>query len=239
MSLWGKLAGGAAGLMIGGPLGGVLGLVAGHFTLDQWLGEERPSEKEVVFTVGVIALGAKIAKADGVVVRDEVYAFREVFKVPEDDMKNVARLFDLAKQDVAGFEAYARQLADLMSDDKPTLQDVLDGLFHIAKADNVLHPHEIDYLEQVADIFGFSHEEFESIKVRHVRDVGNNPYDVLGVPVGISNEDLKARYHTLVKENHPDILIGRGVPEEFLGIATERLKVINEAYDVIVKERQL
>jgi len=239
MSLWGKLAGGAAGLMIGGPLGGVLGLVAGHFTLDQWLGEERPDEKEVAFTVGVIALGAKIAKADGVVVRDEVYAFREVFKVPEDDMKNVARLFDLAKQDVAGFEAYARQLAELMSDDKPTLQDVLDGLFHIAKADNVLHPHEIDYLEQVAKIFGFTDEEFVSIQARHVREVGANPYDVLGVPKGVSDEDLKARYHALVKENHPDILIGRGVPEEFLGIATERLKAINEAYDVIVKERQL
>ena len=239
MSLWGKLAGGAAGLMIGGPLGGVLGLVAGHFTLDQWLEGERPSEQEVAFTVGVIALGAKIAKADGVVVRDEVYAFREVFKVPEDDVKNVARLFDLAKQEVAGFDAYARQLAELMKDDKATLQDVLDGLFHIAKADHILHPQEISYLREVAAIFGFSEGEFESIQARHVRDVGHDPYQIFGLGRDVSDDDLKTHYRQLVKENHPDHLIGRGVPEEFLAIATERLKAINEAYDQVAKERGL
>ncbi len=239
MSLWGKLAGGAAGLMIGGPLGGVLGLVAGHFTLDQWLEGERPSEQEVAFTVGVIALGAKIAKADGVVVRDEVYAFREVFKVPEDDVKNVARLFDLAKQEVAGFDAYARQLAELMKDDKATLEDVLDGLFHIAKADHVLHPQEISYLQEVASIFGFTETEFESIQARHVREVGRDPYQILGLERGVSDDELKAHYRQLVKENHPDHLIGRGVPEEFLAIATERLKAINEAYDQVAKERGL
>lgn len=239
MLLWGKLAGGAAGLFLGGPLGGLLGLMAGHFTVDQWLDEDETTKKQMAFTVGVIALGAKMAKADGVVVRDEVRAFREVFKIAEGDMKNVGRLFDLAKQDVAGFDAYARQLAELMSDDKPILQDVIDGLFHIAKADHILHPRELAFLSEVAQIFGFTEAEFESIKSRHVREVDGDPYGILGVERDIDDAALKSHYRRLVKENHPDRLIGRGVPEEFLAIATERLQAINEAYDVLAKERNL
>ena len=90
--------------------------------------------------MGVIALGAKMAKADGVVTKDEVTAFKDVFKVPDSEVKNVARLFNLAKKDVAGYDSYAKQLARLFQDDRETLKAVLDGLFHIAKADDVLHP---------------------------------------------------------------------------------------------------
>lgn len=239
MSIWGKLAGAATGLIVGGPAGGLVGLMAGHFAVDIWLDDERPSDKEVAFTVGVVALGAKMAKADGVVVEDEIRAFREVFKVPPDDIKNVARLFDVAKQDVAGFDVYAKKLADLMQDNPKILEDVLDGLFHIAKADNVLHPKELSYLAEVARIFGFTDEAFAGIRARHVREIGHDPYRVLGVPHGASDDEVKRQYRSLVKENHPDILAGRGVPEQFLVIASERLKAINEAYDVIAKERGL
>ena len=239
MSIWGKVAGAMAGLVVAGPAGGVLGLMAGHLAVDVWLDEDRPSNREVAFTVGVIALGAKMAKADGVVVLDEVRAFRDVFKVPDHEMKNVARLFDLAKQDVAGFQAYAEQLAKLMPDDKPILEDVLDGLFHIAKADQVLHPKEMAFLQEVARIFGFTEAEFEGIEARHVLDVGHDPYKVLGLERDVSDADLKAQYRQLVKDNHPDRLLGRGVPQEFLAIATERLKAVNKAYDLISKERGL
>ncbi len=239
MSIWGKLGGAAAGLIVGGPAGGLLGLMAGHFAVDVWLDGDRPSEREVAFTVGVIALGAKMAKADGVVVEDEIRAFREVFKVPEDDIHNVARLFDLAKQDVAGFDSYARQLASLMKDTPQILEDVLDGLFHIAKADNILHPNELAYLAEVARIFGFSEQAFANIQARHVLDIKRNPYQVLGLAPDVSDAELKSHYRQLVKDNHPDILIGRGVPKDFLAIANERLKVINEAYEELSRERGL
>lgn len=239
MSIWGKLAGGAAGLIVGGPIGGLLGLAAGHFAVDQWLDEDKPTERQVAFTVGVIALGAKMAKADGVVAPDEVKAFREVFKVPDDDIQNVAKLFDLAKQDVAGYDAYALQLATLMKDDKPILADVLDGLFHIAKADDVLHPNELAFLAEVARIFGFTEDEFRHIQARHVLNRQENPYDVLGLAPDAPDDVVKSQYRKLVKENHPDHLIARGVPAEFVGIATERLQAINEAYDVVSRERGL
>ena len=148
MSIWGKLAGAAAGLAVGGPIGALLGGVAGHYVIDRDQQQDGPAENQVAFTVGVIALGAKMAKADGVVTMDEVNAFKEVFKVPEGEMKNVARVFNLAKQDVAGYEAYAEQLAAMFKGNRKLLEDVLEGLFHIAKADDTLHPNEERFLKQ-------------------------------------------------------------------------------------------
>jgi DnaJ like chaperone protein len=236
MSIWGKLAGAAAGLAIGGPIGALVGGVAGHFAIDREE-EDAPPENQVAFTVGVIALGAKMAKADGVVTADEVDAFKEVFKVPEGEMKNVARVFNLAKQDVSGFEAYAEQLAAMFKNDHKLLEDVLEGLFHIAKADDVLHPNEEEFLRQVAKRFGISESHFNYIKARHIVAHQRNPYEVLGVEPEIGNEALKAHYRKLVAENHPDKLLARGVPPEFVHIATEKLAAINESYHTIAKER--
>ncbi len=237
MSVWGKLAGAAAGLAIGGPIGALLGGVAGHYVIDRDQEQDGPAENQVAFTVGVIALGAKMAKADGVVTMDEVNAFKEVFKVPEGEMKNVARVFNLAKQDVAGYEAYAEQLATMFKGNRKLLEDVLEGLFHIAKADEHLHPNEEQFLHQVAKRFGFTDTEFSYIKARHVIASKRNPYDVLGVEPTITNEELKSHYRKLVAENHPDKLMARGVPKEFVAIATEKVATINEAYETITKER--
>src|SRR5688572_22407836 len=179
MSIWGKLAGAAVGLAIGGPLGALAGGVAGHIIVDR--DTDAPPDRQVAFTIGVIALGAKMAKSDGLVTRDEVHAFKEVFKVPEQEAQNVARVFDLAKRDVAGFESYAKQLAGLFKDDPEMLHNILEGLFHIAEADNRLRDLERDYLATVARHFGISDAEFRYILARHMPDEKTNPYDVLGV----------------------------------------------------------
>jgi DnaJ like chaperone protein len=197
----------------------------------------EPAEDRVAFAVAVIALGAKMAKADGVVTMDEVNAFKEVFKVPDGEMKNVARVFNLAKQDVAGYEAYAEQLATMFKGNKKLLEDVLEGLFHIAKSDEVMHPAEEKFLADVAKRFGISDTEFSYIKARHVIASKRNPYDVLGITPGVTNDELKSQYRRLVSENHPDKLIARGVPKEFIAIATEKVATINDAYGQIAKER--
>lgn len=191
---------------------------------------------DVAFTMGVIALCAKMAAADGVVTRDEVEAFKQVFKVPEGEAANVRRVFNLAKQDVAGFEAYAQQISGLLRNDPELLQDVLEGLFHIAAADGILHPAEEDYLKAVAGIFNIDDKAFRVIRAYFVTDV-DGPYEVLGVTADISDKDLKVRHRELVIKNHPDKLIARGVPAEFVEVANRKLAAINEAYDAIVKER--
>ncbi len=239
MSIYGKLAGAAAGLYMGGPLGALLGSIAGHYFIDKELpfDPDKKPEDQVAFSIGIIALSAKMAKADGVVTKDEITAFRQIFKVPPEDSKNVGRLFDRAKQSVAGFEAYAGQLAGLFNGRLEVLEDVVDGLFHIAKADGVLHPAELSYLENVATIFGFSADDFIRIKARHMELDQRDPYVTLGVSRDESSKYIKHTYRQLVTQNHPDKLMARGVPEEAIMIATEKLAAINAAYDEIVKER--
>jgi DnaJ like chaperone protein len=237
MSIWGKLAGAAAGLAVGGPLGAVLGGVAGHIVVDRENDALEP-DKQVAFTIGVIALGAKMAKADGTVTKDEVHAFKEVFRVPESEAKNVARIFDLAKQDVAGYESYAKQLARLFKDDPDMLHNILEGLFHIAEADNILQPGEREYLATVARHFGIGDAEFGSILARHVASEQRSPYEVLGVDPRLPEEELHQHYRKLMIENHPDKLVARGLPQEMIDIATRKIAALNVAYDEVRKERQ-
>ncbi len=240
MSIWGKLTGAAAGLAIGGPLGALFGGVAGHIA-DRVT--ETPEDKDLrnrwSFTAGVVALGAKMAKADGHVSKDEIIAFREVFQIKEADQKNVALLFNLAKRDVAGYDAYADQLAQTFHDNPQLLRDVLEGLFHIALADQVLHPSEEQFLFDVAQRFGIDKNQFRNIKSRHVITNDQDPYNILEIAPDVSNEQLKRHYRALVVEHHPDRLVARGVPVEFIDIANNRLAAINAAYEEIKNERGL
>lgn len=201
---------------------------------------DRATRRSVAFSVAMIALSAKMAKADGIVRPEEVAAFQQIFSVPEAEMANVFRLYNLAKQDTAGFEAYAARLAAFCresEEDCTLLADVLDGLFHIAKADGWVHERELAFLADIAATFGFSEAEFERVKLRHVAGPAGAPYAVLGIDPQASLAEVRARYIELVRENHPDRLVARGVPDEFQAIATERMKAINTAYEAVTKAR--
>jgi DnaJ like chaperone protein len=194
--------------------------------------------RSVAFTIAVIALCAKMAKADGIVAAAEVRAFEEVFAVPPQERHNVERVYRLAQQDVAGFEAYASHLARLLKDDRKLLQHVLEGLLHVAAADGVLHPKEDAFLREVAARFGFPESEYRFYRARFVADAAS-PYDVLGLTPAASPSEIKAKYRQLVVGNHPDKLIGRGVPSEFVAIATRKVAAFNAAYAQIARERRL
>lgn len=194
------------------------------------------TRRRVAFSIAMIALSAKMAKADGVVTTDEVEAFRDIFEIPDDDARRVASLYNLAKQDVAGYRAYAQQVAELCGSgeaDCPLLIDVLDGLFHIAKADGIVHRRELDFLTDVAGIFGISGTAFERIVARHVDKGHRDPWRILGVSPDMSRAEARRRYLRLVRENHPDQMIARGLPEEFFKIANERIASINDAWEQI------
>jgi len=241
MSIWGKIIGSAAGFALGGPLGALLGAAAGH-ALDTTFGGptlEGEAAKQMAFTAAVIALAAKMAKADGRVTRSEVNAFKEAFRIPPEEAANVGRVFDRARASPAGYEAYAEQVARLFRDSPPVLEDLLGALFYIARADGVAHPAEMDYLERVAKVFGFSKSRFEHLKAQFLGTPAEDPYSILGVSPGISDADLKAAYRRLIKEHHPDGLIAKGLPPEFVEIANAKLAAINAAYDTIAKERGL
>jgi DnaJ like chaperone protein len=206
-------------------LGGILGGIA-----------DPATRRQVAFSVAMIALSAKMAKADGIVTRDEVDAFRRIFVVEAREERSVKRLFDLATRDVAGFESYAAKIASIYGNDVAGLTDVVDGLFAIARADGAVHERELVYLERVALIFGIDGPAFERIAERHAVSPEGDAYVVLGVERGLPFAEIRRRYLKLVTESHPDRLIARGVPAECIALANQRLAAINRAYERIERE---
>lgn len=191
------------------------------------------------FAMALIGLGAKMAKADGQVTGEEVAAFRQVLRAPAEFEASLMRAFNLAKQTTLGFEGYARRLARRFRAHPAILEDVLDGLFHVAKADGRMTAEELDYLERVASIFGFSESEFDRIRAGHGALDGQDPYLVLGVDRSIADADLKRAYRRIASQNHPDRLIARGAPPEMQRVADEKMAVINAAYQRILAARGL
>jgi len=192
-----------------------------------------PPERSVAFTIAVIALGAKMAKADGQVTRDEVTAFRDVFQIAREDEEGAARVFDMARTDVAGYRDYAQRIARMFSEDSTTLCDLMEGLFHIAMADGFYHPNENEFLEDVSQIFGQTDAQFMALRARFVPDAPNDPYTVLGVPRDMPVCDIRKIWRQLVRDTHPDAMIARGVPEEAIRLAEKKMIDINRAWDEI------
>lgn len=190
-----------------------------------------PPEKSVAFTIAVIALGAKLAKADGAVARSEVAAFRRVFIIPRAEEKNAARVFDLARQDVAGFDAWARRIAAMFPPGDPVLADVVEGLFIIAVADTDLHEAETIFIDEVARIFGLPPAQVAAIRARHDRRQGCPSCEVLGVTADTPLPEARKRWRDLIRENHPDRAIARGLPPEAIRLAEARTRALNEAWD--------
>lgn len=238
MSIWSSIIGGAAGgAILGGPIGAIIGAVAGHYIGKKMTDGPGVATEQITFTIGVIVLSAKMAKADGHVSREEINAFKQAFQVPEGEMKNVARVFNMARKEATGFEPYARQLAKLFRDKPAMLEELLCILFHIARADNVIHPAELNFLQTVSGLFGFSAAEFDRIRAENLGPDKADPYEILGVSRTASDKEIKSAYRKLIKEHHPDLLASQGLPPEFIEIANEKLSVINVAYDRIEKER--
>lgn len=209
-------------------------LTAGDSLSDVFAKLRTPPERTVAFAIAVIALGAKMAKADGQVTRDEVTAFREVFAIPSSEEKNTGRLFNLARQDVAGFEDYASKIKAMYGDDDAApFSELMEGLFHIAMADGEYHPNEDAFLARVAEIFGLDDTQFKRLRAQFVPDAERDPYDVLGVSPDASKDDIRKAWRKLVRETHPDQMVARGVPEEAIKLAEKRMIAINRAWEDI------
>ncbi len=221
MSVWDRLSIALAALRAGEPLS----VVFDHFTTEP--------EYSVGFTIAIIGLGAKMAKADGQVTHDEVAAFREVFYIASEDEKQAARVFNLAREDVAGYKNYAQQIYRMFAARPQVLRDLMEGLFHIALADGEYHPHEDSFLEDVARVFRINEAEFNQMRKRLAPGAAADPFDVLGVTPDMPVSEIRKVWRQLVKDNHPDLLIARGVPSEAIKLAETRLHEINRAWEII------
>lgn len=218
MSLWSRIAEAVSALAQGESLSHVFDKL------------RSPPERSVAFAIAVIALSAKMAKADGQVTRDEVTAFREVFHIPKQDEPQAARVFNLARTDTTGYQTYARSIAAMFQDETDVLEDLLEGLFFIAMADGEYHPKEDDFIHSVADIFGLSDRRFRTLRTRFAPDAAPDAYDVLGVDPDTPLSEIRIVWRRAVRESHPDQMMARGVPEEAINLATRKLIAINQAW---------
>lgn len=210
----------------------------GHGPWESAVKPRRIPDRQVLFTISIIGLGAKLAKADGRVTVDEIRAFREIFTIPEADEKHVARVFNYAKQQTEGYEFYAAGVAKAFGKGNRVLADVMEGLFNIASSDGALTEAEVEFLYRVNGIFGLSEENFRCRLARFTEDKKNDPYKILGVDHEAETEDIRKRWRMLVRRNHPDALVARGVPDEAIRIAETRLSSYNDAWDRIQKLRR-
>ena len=267
MGVWGKVIGGVAGFFTGGPIGALVGAALGHAAdSGGGMGGSLPpgaanlaallGSKEQLFAIGVVVLSAKLAKCDGPVRRQEIDAFKTMFRIPPENLREVGRLFDSARESAEGFEPFAERLGSAFSDNKAMLEDVLAALFHIARADGPLTKAEVAFLQAVQLRFGL-----DSLAWERARDgrsagasaggggrssgggaamqTGPDPYAVLGVKRDASDEAVRQAWRQLMRENHPDSLAARGVPVDFVKRATDKVAEINAAWDRIKRERKL
>lgn len=234
MSIWDKISAFIGSFSEGT---GIAGNIAWLLDPDNWI----PGGKDTAFTMSIIALSAKMAVADGIVTNREVRIFYRLVDIPEGCDKQVDRFFQLAQQDTAGFDYYARKVRKLFLGSPASLEHVLDALFEIATADGVVHEEELSYLRAVSDIFGFDQERFEQIASQHVllQSGLRDPYSVLGLVHSASDEELKRTYRLLVAEHHPDRMSAKGVPAELMGLSQQKMAAINTAYREIQEVRGL
>ena len=257
MSYWGRLLGGVAGLVMGGPFGAVVGAALGHAAEQGALprlamggiGQQRIAaalgQRDQVFAIGVVVLAAKLAKCDGPVVRAEIDAFKRQFQIPPDSVPGIGRLFDQARDSAEGFTPYAKQLAESFADNRGLLEDVLRALFAIARADKPLTRAEHDMLRAVHQAFGLDQLAWDQARggaarsSTDARDGAEDAYAVLGIARAATDEEARQAWLRLMRENHPDTLASRGVPAEFVARASEKVARINAAWDRVKRERRL
>jgi DnaJ like chaperone protein len=260
MSYWGKFIGGMAGFAMGGPVGALFGMAFGH-AADQgklnifngfsgFAGRALPFDaaqiaalfgrREQLFAINVTVLAAKLAKCDGPVSRIEIQAFRSSFSIPEQSVGEVGRLFDHARETPENFATYATQLGQAFSDDRGILEQVLGGLYQVARADGPVNAAEADFLARVA--YGFGLDE-AGVRRAAGGAVGRPPvddsYSVLGLKSSATSEEIRIRWKTLVREHHPDVLASQGASAARVKMASEKVAKINAAYDAIKRERKL
>jgi DnaJ like chaperone protein len=256
MSIWGKIMGGFAGFAVGGPLGAMVGAALGHAADQKGVGAPqigrppgiREAEiaamiggKQGLFSIAVVILAAKLAKCDGAVNRAEIDAFKRIFRIPPEQVRNVGTLFDEARESADGYEAWARRLGDSFADQKGVLEDVAAALMQVAAADGPLKPREIAFMDSVRGLMGLSEAQWARARSggggSAARSSEPDPYAVLGIPATATDAMVREAWRNLVRENHPDALAAKGVPEQFVAQATEKVARINAAWDRIKRDR--
>ena len=237
MSIWGSLIGGFIGFSFAGPIGALIGsVVGGKISSTRRSGFQRSfAPPQQVFAIALIILTAKLAKADGQVSKEELIAVKNKLKIPDHEIDQVGKIFNKAKEESAGYEPYAQQISQIYRGNINVLEEVINILFYIAEADGNVSESELKMIEHIAQIFGLTEIQFNSIKESRKSSDKINPYIVLESKPDDAIDIIRKKYLKLSKEHHPDLLMSKGVPQEVVDESKAKMRAINSAWDQIQK----
>ena len=237
MSIWGSLIGGMIGFSLGGPFGMLLGsLIGGKISrAKSRAGLGAIAQPQQIFALSLIVLSAKLSKADGQVSKEELIAVKDKLRIPDNELDQVGKIFNKAKEESTGYEQYAQQIAQIYKGNINVLEEVINILFYIAEADGNISDSELQMIEHIAQIFGLSEIQFNSIKESRKSSDKLNPYIVLESKPDDEIDIIRKRYLKLSKEHHPDLLMSKGVPQEVIDESKAKMRAINSAWDQVQK----
>ena len=252
MGWFGKITFGTLGLFLGWPLGAIAGAALGHVLVDKGIDAagltvdsaqgpqlRRAEQTQASYFISLFSILGKLSKIDGAVTRDEIAVvdgFINNLPISDREKQFARQVFNEAKNSDYSIEDFALQLYQIAQAQPALLISFFDLLFQIAAADGTLHPAEETALKKVKDIFRIDDKQFEDIKAIYFKDF-DKYYKILNCTPESSNEEIKANYKKLVKDFHPDTIISKGLPEEFIDFASKRFREIHESYEKIRRER--
>ena len=236
MSIWGSLIGGMIGFSLGGPFGMLLGsLLGGKISRAKGSINNSFAQPQQIFALSLIVLSAKLSKADGQVSKEELIAVKDKLKIPENEIDQVGKIFNKAKNESTGYKPYAEQIAQIYKGNFNVLEEVINILFYIAEADGNISQAELVMIENIAGIFGLSESQINSLKESRKSSDKLNPYIVLESNPDDSLTVIRKKYIKLSKEHHPDLLLSKGVPPEVIEESKKKMRSINSAWDQVQK----
>ena len=251
MGIFSSLFGAAIGGMFGGPLGAILGYAIGsNINTNTHRGSSYSQrDLQTAFTIALVSLAAKVAKADGKVCENEIDAFDHFLKcnlnMSVQERQHAAKIFNAARDSTYPPEDFAKQLKSIFSQQSDRLRDVITILYMIGFADGQIHPSEEELIKDIGLAMGLNLQDIQqcratldSVQSNH-RCTIDEAYQVLGVSPNDSDKQIKSAHRKLVREYHPDKLASKGLPKDFNEFAKQKMVAINEAWDMIKSKRCL
>lgn len=252
------------GVIIGFFLLNIVGAIIGFFVgnmFDTGLQKQMQNTQtgsqggagDLFFTTVFQLLGF-IAKSDGRVSEEEVTQTEQLMGqmgLTAEHRREAIRLFKLGSEPEFDAAAAVQQFSRVSRFQPQLKNTLLTYLIGVAMADGVLDPGEEKALETIASQLGMPAAAFaELVRMLHAqgqfRGRGQassatdlaTAYEALGVSSDVGDKELKKRYRSLMSQNHPDKLMGQGVPDDMIKVATERSQEIQAAYDLIKQHRK-
>ena len=237
MSIWGSLIGGMIGFSLGGPFGMLLGsLLGGKISRSRTAaGFSAINQGQRMFALSLIILSAKLSKVDGHVSKEELIAVKDKLKIPDNELDQVGKIFNKAKEESTGYEPYAQQIAQFYKGNINVLEEVINILFYIAESDGDVSKSELNMIENIAKIFGLTESQYLGIKESRKGSDKLNPYIVLESKPEDDISEIRKKYIQLSKQHHPDLLLSKGVPKEVIEESKNKMRSINNAWDKVQK----